>query len=168
MGSPSARQQRGGDSRRCDSQRDLTHDAADVRQDRVDDKRFACPSGCIQEEHLALLLLDQCLDGLVGLVLPFVQAHLVGGEELLQVCHIVRPLSEDFSGEAGSGVSLGRIQAKHLYPLARHGMVVNPAQSLVVHGVSERDVNVGLPPLGLVDYILCHVVPVPDPEALGI
>ena len=47
-------------------------------------------------------------------------------------------------------------------------LVINPAQSLVVHGVSERDVDVGLPPLGLVEYILCHVVPVPDPEALGI
>ena len=26
----------------------------------------------------------------------------------------------------------------------------------------------GLPPLGMVVYILCHVVPVPEPEALGI
>ena len=170
VGSPSARQQRGGDSRRRDSQRDLTHDAVEVGQDQVDDKRLARPSGCIQGEHLALLLLDRCLDGLVGLALLFIQAHLVGGDELLQVCHIVRPLPEDFSGEAGSGISLGHIQAKHLYPPARHGtdLVVNPAQSLVVHGVSERDVDVGLPPLGLVEYILCHVVPVPDPEALGI
>ena len=115
-------------------------------------------------------MLNRCLDGLVGLALPFVQAHLVGGDELLQVCHILRPLPENFSGEAGSGVSLGCIQAKHLYPQARHGMdlVVNPAQSLFVHGVSERDVDVRLSPLGLVKYILCHVFPVPDPEAFGI
>ena len=46
--------------------------------------------------------------------------------------------------------------------------VVNPAQSLFVHGVSERDFDVGLPPLGMVEYILCHVVPVTDTEALGI
>ena len=47
-------------------------------------------------------------------------------------------------------------------------LVINPAQSLFVHGVSERDFDVGLPPLGMVEYILCHVVPVPDTEALRI
>ena len=78
LGSPSARQQRDCDSRGCKSQRDLTHDAVDVVQYQVDDKRYARVSTRVQEEHLALLLLDGCLDGLVRLALPFVQAHLVG------------------------------------------------------------------------------------------
>ena len=89
LGSPSARQQRDCDSRGRNSQCDFTHDVLDIGQYQVDDKCYDRPSRRVQEEDLAMQLLDGCLDGLVGLALTFVQAHLIVGDELLQVCHIL-------------------------------------------------------------------------------